>query len=91
MSIYLNQAKKILNKVELEDSDVVKAREILNSFDGKTAGLFETISDPRLSNAISLLTPFTVNYKVNQVLRLLKELAKEEPKVDPRTGVTKFI
>lgn len=90
MSIFLSQAQKILNKVDLTDPAVSQAKEILNGMD-KTAGVSDALADPRLSTAINLLTPFVVNYKVNQVLKLLKELSKSQPKTDPQTGLRRYV
>jgi hypothetical protein len=88
--IFLRQAQLILAQVDLNEPDVIKAKELLSSFE-KSASISDLIRDPRLSNAINLLTPFVVNYKVNQVLKLLKEMSKDSPKIDPQTGLKRFI
>ena len=88
MSIYFQQAKRILSSIELPDAAVVQAKELFTELE-KTAGSGSMLADPRVSTAINLLTPFVVNYKVNQVIKLLKELSKE--KNDPATGLRRFI
>lgn len=93
MSVFFEQAKRILNEVTIDEPAVKEARELLNSI-SKTAGLSDLVHDPKFQNIINLLTPFLVNYKVNQVVRLLEELAKENnkaPTFDPDTGVRKYI
>ena len=93
MSIYLDQAKKILDKVELKDEAINESRKLLDSMI-KVGGLGDMIKDPKWANVISLLTPFVVNYKINQVLRLLEEIAKENKEIikfDPTTGLRRYI
>lgn len=92
MSIFLDQAKKILESVDLQDQPIKEAKTLLNSI-SKTAGVTDLIHDPKFQNIINLLTPFVVNYKVNQVIRLLQELAKENQKTqyDPGTGFKNYV
>lgn len=93
MSVFFEQAKRILNEVTIDETAIKEARELLNSV-SKTAGLSDLVHDPKFQNIVNLLTPFVVNYKVNQVLRLLEELAKENQKgqtFDPDTGLRKYI
>ena len=93
MSLFLAQAKIILDEIDLNDPAIKKAKELLNSVT-KIAGMTDLINDPKFQNIINLLTPFVVNYKVNQVIRLLNEIAKEQksgPQFDPATGFKKYI
>jgi hypothetical protein len=93
MSVYLSQAQRILNEVELKDEAINEAKTLLNSMT-KVGGLGDLINDPKFQNIVNLLTPFLVNYKVNQVMRLLEEIAKENQKgtkFDPDTGLRKYI
>ena len=92
MSIFLDQAKQILNSVDLPDQPIKDAKTLLNSI-SKVGGITDLIHDAKFQNIINLLTPFVVNYKVNQVLRLLQELAKENQKTyyDPETGFKKYV
>jgi hypothetical protein len=91
MTVYLEQAKILLDLTTEVPVEIVET--IKKDLDDlhKNSGIVDMISDPRLSNAINLLTPFVVNYKVNQVLKLLKELGKEQVRIDPNTGLRKFI
>lgn len=83
--VYFNQAKKMLATMP----ECSSAYEALGAWDEKTA----LLDDPRVQTAINLLTPFVVNYKVDQVLKLLKEVSKEQKKdkIDPYTGKPKFV
>jgi hypothetical protein len=93
VSIFLDQAKTILDEIELNEPAIKEAQELLGTII-KTAGVSDLINDPKFQNIVNLLTPFTVVYKVNQVLRLLQELAKEQksvPQIDPSTGYKKYI
>lgn len=76
MSVLLKQASVVMNKIDLESPEVKQAKELFAELE-KTSGVTDLIGDPRFQNVINLLTPYLVNYKVNQVLKLLKELAKE--------------
>ncbi len=87
MSIYLEQAKLLLNNSGIDSPAIKEAQESLSNLIKKGS----LIDNPTLQNAINLLTPFLVNYKINQVLKLLKELAKEsKPLVDPHTGLKTY-
>ena len=91
MSVYLQQAKLLLDQSELDAKEVKEAKDLLDSLTlEKTAGIGNLIHDPKFQNIVNLLTPFLVNYKVNQVLKLLQELAKEQKKFDPETGKRKY-
>ena len=79
MSIYLDQAQRILANIDIDAPEVAQAREELSTFN-KTSGVGDLINNPKFQNAVNLLTPFVVNYKVNQVLKLLKELEKDKNK-----------
>ncbi|HLX52953.1 MAG TPA: hypothetical protein VKR58_03380 [Aquella sp.] len=85
MSVYLEQAKILLAKVDLLVPEVKEAQDLLNSLT-KTAAVTDLIHDPKFQNIVTLLTPFLVNYKVNQVIKLLKELEKES-----RTGNKQYL
>ena len=92
MSILYNNAKHLLDSVELTDPQILEAKTLLNSV-SKVGGPKELLNNVTFQNVINLLTPFMVNYKVNQVLKLLKELAKEKQtgtEVDPSTGFKKY-
>ncbi len=92
MSIFYTNAKRLLDSVSLTDPKVLEAKTLLGSIQ-KVGGPMSIINNPTFQNIVTLLTPFVVNYKVNQVLKLLKELAKEKDfgQVDPSTGFTKYI
>ncbi len=75
----MKQAKRILEHIDIDAPEMAKARKELSRLT-KTAGLGDLIHNPKFQNVVNLLTPFIVNYKVNQVLKLLKELAKETSK-----------
>lgn len=76
MSVFLDQARLILSQVDLNNPEIQQAKTELNTI-VKTAGV-KIFSDPRIANAINLLMPFVVNYKVNQVIRLLKEFERDK-------------
>lgn len=92
MSVFLKQAKIILESVKIDDPRIKEAKEYFSSLK-KEAGLGDIIHDPKFQNIVNLLNPFVTNYKVNQVLRLLKELAKDQKQdiSGPGTGVRRFI
>lgn len=92
MSIFYTNAKRILESVSLTDPKVIEAKTLLGSIQ-KVGGPTDLINNVTFQNIVNLLTPFVVNYKVNQVLKLLKELAKEKNfgQVDPSTGFKKYI
>ena len=92
MSIYFSNAKRLLESVNLSDPKISEAKILLGSV-SKAGGSTNLINNPTFQNVVNLLTPFVVNYKVNQVLKLLKELAKEKQfgEVDPSTGFKKYI
>ena len=90
MPEYLKQAKCLLDSVDMKASEIDQAKEQLENL-SKISGLTDLIKDPKYQNVINLLTPFVVNYKVNQVLKLLQELGKEQVRIDPNTGLRKFI
>jgi hypothetical protein len=88
MSIYLEQIQLLLSNIDIKEAKQAKEElEVLT----KNAGVTDLINDPKFQNIVNLLTPFVVNYKVNQVLKLLTELAKDRPKIDPSTGLRKYI
>ncbi len=76
MSVYLENARYLLSQVKNTDEKIKQAKNVLNSV-SKQSGLFDFVHNPKFQNIINLLTPFVVNYKVNQVLKLLKELERE--------------
>jgi hypothetical protein len=87
MSVIVRNALKLLKETEVKDSKIQAAQDLLESFQsGIEKKAF--INNVTLNNVINLLTPFVVNYKVNQVIKLLKELQKES--VDPSTGYRKY-
>jgi len=87
MSVFARNALKLLKEIEVKDSKIQAAQDLLESFQsGIEKKAF--INNVTLNNVINLLTPFVVNYKVNQVIKLLKELQKES--VDPSTGYRKY-
>lgn len=93
MSIYFSNAKHLLDSVDLTDPQVSEAKTLLNSV-SKVGGPTELLNNTTFQNIVTLLTPFVVNYKVNQVIKLLKELAKEKQvglSVDPSTGFKKYL
>lgn len=92
MSIFYSNAKRLLDSVDVSDPKISEAKSLLSNVT-KVGGPVELINNPTFQNVVNLLTPFVVNYKVNQVLKLLKELAKEQQfgKVDPSTGIKKYI
>lgn len=92
MSIYLTQAKRLLDEIDLKNPAIRQAKNELTKLT-KTAGLGDIINNPKFQNAITLLTPFVVNYKVNQVLKLLKDLAREtsEESFVPGTRFKKYL
>lgn len=91
MSTFYDNAKRILDSVELTDPKVLEAKALLSEVH-KTAASKDN-SSATFQNIVTLLTPFVVNYKVNQVMKLLKELAKEQQigHVDPSTGFKKYL
>lgn len=76
MSLYLNEALSILNNIKSNEPKIKEAQDLFNNLSKTASESF--IHDPKFQNVINLLTPFVVNYKVNQVLKLLKEMAKEK-------------
>lgn len=76
MSVYLENAKNLLNQVTNIDSTVQQAYDELASVT-KSSSLTDLVHNPKFQNIITLLTPFMVNYKVNQVIKLLKDLERE--------------
>ena len=86
MSIYLTQINRILAKVNIDDPKIKDLQQQLANVK-KSSSL---LNDPSFQNVINILTPYMVHYKVNQVLKLLKELGKGHD-IDPRTGLTRFI
>lgn len=86
-NIFLKQAICLLNESGLDETIIKNVQTELLTIE-KTAGLSPELL---LTNAISLLTPFVVNYKVNQVLKLLNELVKDSKKFDPATGLRTHI
>ena len=92
MSIYLRQAKRILAQINIDAPEVKQAKDELRKLT-KTAGLGDIIHDPKFQNVVTLLTPFVVNYKVNQVLKLLKELARDTDVIStvPGTRFKKYL
>jgi hypothetical protein len=80
MSIFLEQAIQILNSVEDSDPKMKEAKTKLTELSdiNKSAAISDLINNPTFQNVVNLLTPFVVNYKVNQVLKLLNELSKEQ-------------
>jgi hypothetical protein len=77
MSIFLEQAIQILNSVDVSDPKMQQAKTKLTELTAinKSASM----DSATLQNIVLLLTPFVAYYKVNQVLKLLKELANERP------------
>lgn len=92
MSILFDNAKRLLDSVSLTDPKILEAKSLLNTV-SKVGSSSNMMSSPTFQNIITLLTPFVVNYKVNQVLKLLKELAKDSQfgQVDPSTGFKKYV
>jgi len=88
MSIYLEQAKKILESIDIPE--IKQVQEEFVSLTKKSA-ISDLIHDPKFQNIVNILTPYVVNYKVNQVLKLLKEIEKEQRVIDPRTGLRRFV
>ena len=89
MSIYLDNATRILAQIKgLKEATEAKTQldKAFNSTD-KTAGL----SGSTLMNVIILLTPFIAYYKVNQVLKLLKEVQGDISHDEPSSGFKKYI
>lgn len=87
MSIFVSNAIKLLKSSKVRNSRTKAAQDLLESFQsGIEKKAF--INNVTLQNVINLLMPFFVNYKVNQVLKLLKEVQKES--VDPSTGYRKY-
>ena len=85
-------AKRLLDSIESTDPKIIEAKELFNSIQ-KVGSPKDLINNTTFQNVINLLTPLVVNYKVNQVLKLLKELAKEKQfgQVDPSTGFKRYI
>ena len=91
MSVYLDQALLLLDQTDLDVKEVKEAKDLLqNLMLTKVAGVGSVIHDPKFQNIVNLLTPFLMNYKVNQVLKLLEEIAKDQKKYDPQTGRKKY-
>ena len=87
MSVFISNAIRLLRESDVKDSKIEAAQDLLESFQsGIEKKAF--INNVTLQNVINLLTPFIVNYKVNQVLKLLKEVQQES--VDPSTGYRKY-
>ncbi len=76
MSVFLENAKYLLNQTQDINPAVKQAYDELNTVT-KEGGITDFIHNPKFQNIINLLTPFVVNYKVNQVLKLLKDLERE--------------
>lgn len=76
MSIFIDNAKYLLNQTQDLDPAIKHAYDELSTV-SKEAGILDLIHNPKFQNIINLLTPFVVNYKVNQVLKLLKDLERE--------------
>lgn len=76
MSVYLENAKNLLNQVQNDNPALKQAYEDLNTVT-KEGGISDLVNNPKFQNIINLLTPFVVNYKVNQVIKLLKDLEQE--------------
>ena len=88
MSVFISNARRLLEESGVKNSKTKAAQDLLKSFQsGIEKRAF--INNVTLQNVINLLTPFLVNYKVNQVLKLLKEVQKDS--VDPATGYTKYL
>lgn len=82
MSIFLQEAMIILKSCSGEPAYQKAQDELSNLI--KTASMEKSASDAIIQNVINLLTPFVMNYKVNQVMKLMKELSKEKaPEYDP--------
>ena len=85
----LKQASLLL--ANIDDDNVKKAKEQIEELD-KQSAIGGLVSSPEFHNIVNLLTPFVVNYKINQVLKLLKEVAKEgKEKYYPGTTVRKLV
>jgi hypothetical protein len=44
-----------------------------------------------IANIASIITPFVVNHKINQLTKEIQELKKNQPKIDPQTGLKRFL
>ncbi len=76
MSVYLENAKRLLSQIKNPNPAIHQATDELNNI-SKSASISDLLHDPKFQNIINLLTPFLVNYKVNQVVKLLNELQRE--------------
>jgi len=87
MSVFISNAIRLLKESEIKNSKTKAAQDLLESFQsGIEKKAF--INNVVLQNVINLLTPFVVNYKVNQVLKLLRDVQKES--IDPSTGYRQY-
>lgn len=89
MSIYLENAKRILKSIKSIEEAQSAAASIDASFGGREKKAL--LSSSTIKNIIILLTPFIAYYKVNQVIKLLKELEGELKQQDSSSGFKKYI
>jgi hypothetical protein len=78
MSVYLQNVEYLLSQTDVQNIDpkITQALDELTAI-RKNSSLSDLINNPKFQNIINLLTPFVVNYKVNQVIKLLKDLESE--------------
>jgi len=79
-NILIKQAKLILESFNEKDSNIKQALIELEKLD-KQGGLGDLINSPMLHNIVSILAPYATYYKVDQVLKLLKELVSESKEI----------
>jgi tRNA uridine 5-carbamoylmethylation protein Kti12 len=54
--------------------------------ESKTESLLATLAE-----IANVATPFVINHKVNQLKEEIKELRRNQPKIDPNTGLKRYI
>ena len=74
----LEKAKQILNSFKKkEDWSIKQARRLFAELEKGSASIPEIVQSPYYQNIVNILGPYAIYYKIDQVLKLLKELEQQ--------------
>ena len=72
------EAKKVLYSFgDKDDWKISQARKLFSSMEKECDSIPEIIQSPYYQNVVNILGPYAIYYKIDQVLKLLKELQSQ--------------
>jgi len=81
-NIQVQNAKRVLDSFRASDWKIIQAKKLFKKLEKESVekSVSEIVQSPYYQNIVNILGPYAIYYKIDQVLKLLKELERQQYK-----------